>query len=56
MRNMDSDPAHLRSIRNIGIEARYTHGLRNINADDEDDQEVKNRVFSILFGIKIGRR
>lgn len=44
------------SIRNIGIEARYTHGLRNINADDEDEQEVKNRVFSILFGIKIGRR
>ena len=36
------------------IEARYTHGLRHINTDDNGDEDrIKNRVFSVLFGFRV---
>jgi hypothetical protein len=38
-------------IRKFVIDARYTHGLRNINSIDDDDEKVKNRVFTVSFGI-----
>ena len=35
------------------VEARYTHGLLHINTDDNGDEDrVKNRVFSVLFGFR----
>ena len=39
------------AMRNFLIDARYTWGLSNINADETDDQKVKNRVFTISVGI-----
>ena len=39
------------NIRNFVIDARYTHGFSNINADDDDDQKIKHRVFTISVGI-----
>jgi len=36
------------------IEARYTHGLRHINTDDNGDEDrIKNRVFSVTVGFRI---
>ena len=36
------------------IEARYTHGLRHTNTDDNGDEDrVKNRVFSVMFGFRV---
>ena len=36
------------------IEARYTHGLRHINTDDNGDEDrIKNRVFSLIVGIRL---
>ena len=36
------------------IEARYTHGLRHINTDDNGDEDrIKNRVFSVMVGFRI---
>jgi len=36
------------------IEARYTHGLRHINTDDNGDEDrIKNRVFSVMFGFRL---
>lgn len=35
------------------IEARYTHGLRHINTDDNGDEDrIKNRVFSVMAGVR----
>ncbi len=35
------------------IEARYTHGLRHINTDDNGDEDrIKNRVFSVMVGFR----
>ena len=39
------------TIRNFVIDGRYTWGLTNINAIDDDDQKVKNQVFTISVGI-----
>jgi hypothetical protein len=38
------------TIRNFVVDARYTWGLSNINALEDDDQKVKNRVFTISVG------
>ena len=36
------------------IEARYTHGLRHINTDDNGDEDrIKNRVFSVTVGFRL---
>ena len=36
------------------IEARYTHGLRHINTDDNGDEDrIKNRVFSVMVGFRV---
>ena len=36
------------------VEARYTHGLRHINTDDNGEGDrVRNRVFSVLLGFRI---
>ena len=36
------------------IEARYTHGLRHINTDDNGDEDrIKNRVFSVIVGFRL---
>jgi Outer membrane protein beta-barrel domain len=36
------------------IEARYTHGIRHINTDDNGDEDrIKNRVFSVMFGFRL---
>ena len=36
------------------IEARYTHGLRHINTDDNGDEDrIKNRVFSVMVGFRL---
>ena len=40
------------TMRNFVIDARYTHGLRNINADDSEDEDLKNRVFTVSVGLK----
>ena len=35
------------------VEARYTHGLRHINTDDNGDEDrIKNRVFSLMAGFR----
>ena len=39
------------TMRNFVIDARYTWGLSNINALEDDSQKIKNRVFSISVGI-----
>lgn len=33
------------------LDGRYTWGLSNINADPEDNQKVKNRVFTVSVGV-----
>jgi len=36
------------------VEARYTHGLRHINTDDNGDEDrIKNRVFSVMVGFRL---
>jgi hypothetical protein len=36
------------------LEARYTHGLRHINTDDNGDEDrMRNRVFSMTLGFRI---
>jgi hypothetical protein len=36
------------------IEARYTHGIRHINTDDNGDEDrIKNRVFSVTVGVRL---
>jgi hypothetical protein len=36
------------------IEARYTHGIRHLNTDDNGDEDrVKNRVFSVTVGVRL---
>ena len=36
------------------IEARYTHGVRHINTDDNGDEDrIKNRVFSVMVGLRV---
>ena len=36
------------------IEARYTHGVLNINVDDNDPNDrIQNRVFSVTVGFRI---
>jgi opacity protein-like surface antigen len=35
------------------VDARYTHGLKNMAKSDLDDDEVKNRTFSVMFGIRL---
>jgi hypothetical protein len=39
------------NISNFVVDARYTHGLSNMNAHDDEDQKIKNRVFTISVGI-----
>ena len=35
------------------VEARYTHGLKHINTDDNGDEDRnKNRVFSVMVGFR----
>ena len=35
------------------VEGRYTHGLLHINEDDNGDEDrIKNRVFSVMFGFR----
>jgi hypothetical protein len=43
------------TFRNIVVDARYTHGLVNINDEDllDDFLEVKNRAFSVTVGWQI---
>ena len=40
------------TFRNVVVDARYTHGLVNINDEDllDDFLEVKNRAFSVTVG------
>lgn len=36
------------------IEARYTHGLRHINTDDNGEEDrIKHRVFSVTVGFRL---
>jgi len=36
------------------VEARYTHGIRHINTDDNGDEDrIKNRVFSLTVGFRL---
>jgi len=36
------------------IEGRYTHGVTHINTDDNGDEDrIKNRVFSVMFGVRL---
>ncbi len=36
------------------VEARYTHGLRHINTDDNGDEDrIKNRVFAVTVGFRL---
>jgi hypothetical protein len=37
-------------------DARYTWGLTNVNDLDDDETVIKNRAFTILAGIRFGRR
>ena len=39
------------TVKNFVLDARYTWGLSNINALEDDTQKVKHRVFSISVGI-----
>jgi hypothetical protein len=34
------------------LDGRYSWGLTNLNAEDEEDVKVKTRVFSIMVGIR----
>jgi hypothetical protein len=35
------------------IEGRYTHGITHINEDDNGDDRIKNRVFSVAVGFRL---
>lgn len=39
------------TMGNFVLDGRYTWGLSNINADPEDNQKVKHRVFTISVGV-----
>ncbi len=39
------------TMGNFVVDGRYTWGLSNINADPEDTQKVKHRVFTISVGV-----
>ncbi|HET7696276.1 MAG TPA: porin family protein [Vicinamibacterales bacterium] len=42
------------ALRRALIEARYTHGLRHINTDDNGDEDrIKNRVFTLAIGFRV---
>lgn len=34
------------------LEGRYTHGLLHINEDDNGDDRIRNRVFSLMAGLR----
>lgn len=41
-------------VGRAGVEARYTHGLRKINVDDNDPNDrIQNRVFSVSVGFRV---
>jgi len=35
------------------IESRYTHGITHINEDDNGEDRIKNRVFSVAVGFRL---
>lgn len=35
----------------LTLDARYTHGLKNISTDKDDD--VKNRTFTVMIGVRL---
>jgi opacity protein-like surface antigen len=37
----------------ITLDARYTHGLKNMSKNELDNDEVKNRTFSVMVGIRL---
>jgi hypothetical protein len=39
-------------IRRWVVDARYTHGLSDIDTDSSDDVRLRNRVFSVSAGIR----
>lgn len=42
------------AIGRAQLEARYTHGLRHINTDDNGDEDrMRNRVFSVTAGFRL---
>jgi hypothetical protein len=57
----DIEPFDLGVVGGIGVEfgralveARYTHGLLRINTDDnEPNDRLNNRVFSVMFGFRV---
>lgn len=34
------------------VDGRYTWGLSNLNKEDEDDVKIRNRVFSVMAGVR----
>lgn len=36
----------------VAVEGRYTHGLLHINEDDNGDDRIRNRVFSVIAGFR----
>jgi hypothetical protein len=42
--------------RYLVVDARYSLGLTNVNDIEDDDTTVKNRAFTILAGVRFGRR
>jgi hypothetical protein len=34
------------------IDGRYAWGLSNVNKDNQDDMKIKNRVFSVMAGVR----
>ena len=42
--------------RYLVVDARYSWGLRNVNDSPDDDTVIKNRAFTVLAGIRFGRR
>ena len=39
-------------IGRLTIDGRYTWGLSNLNKDESDELEIKNRVFSVMVGVR----
>lgn len=39
-------------IRRLVVEARYTHGLRDIDAGSDGGAAIRNRAFALLAGIR----
>ena len=37
----------------VVVEGRYLHGLLHINEDDNGDDRIKNRVFSVTIGVRL---